>query len=318
MKKYYFLLVAFLSLSQLLLSQNIQNEKDTIIEYKEYFCNPYRISGFSVNYSINSYSTFSKSNSHGVDFFSFVIPDYFDVPDWHELKQNLRHDSRYEIDGRMSFAKQLFNTRSYYHANIHFGVKLSFGNRLNMVYNSKYQSFAEDGYLDIDTVPDMVYNIDSMINKRKEYIQRTNDIGLSFAYMISSPPRNIIAGKIGLGAAVLFSVNNHIYENSSIYKSVKYFETSQSDKEYEFEELIKKSDRYNIGNSCFVRFFIPAAFSYKLGTTRNLSVSLYTVFGVELQKPIDLNIIYAYPYYAVGIGLKYYFVFPSSRDFIRL
>ncbi len=271
-------------------------QNDTLKDLpKPKFYNPLSFSGLSLQYAICAYPG-QGSNNH--EHTSLVFNP--SVPEWTDIRSAFRHEMRSELDIRMYFSHQLFNKESFLYGNFYTGMMLAYGNRLNLSFISEYSSFTENGFIDDVAVTE----IDTSIVRQMEYMQNTVDVGISIAYALSSPPQNDMVGEIGIGAAFLYSVRNMGTQREIYSLSVRYLD--QYNKNAQFGFLETETDKIETQESYYGRIFVPASFSYRFGTRRELALSSFLVIGAEIHYFSASKTRFVYPYYTLGLGLRWF------------
>lgn len=280
-----------------LLSYNCfsQTQNDTIEKAEEErFYNPLRISGFELSFAVSNYPFSANKLKQGKSIFENV-----DI-DWENTDISLRHESRTDFSAGLFFTHQLFNRESFWHGNLHIDFNLGIGNRIN-VHSAIDSSFSIENKIYDD---EQVTDFNRIYNHSKEVIQKTQDLGLSVAYTLSSPPNNVITGNIGLGAAFFLSFHNVGQKNESITEYINFYDIYEKPHNLHFFDSYDES--FDIEPSLFFRIYVPASFSYTLNRRQNIAITSFLASGIEFQKYHNADV-YSHFFISLGLGVKYFF-----------
>lgn len=292
--KVFFILISLLLIIANTWSQNTTDTIDNGIDYSKIkFNSTHVFSGFNFSYSISNYPFAIKDLSQADFYFNQVNPFA------HNSESFFKHQSQANIELSFNWSSKLFHKESKIFGKLHAGILFCDGSRLNLVHSSDYFSSSEIGFVNGDSVS----NLDSIIVSKREYSQRSQDLGFSFAYTLANSPADIFVFETGIGTAFLFSVHQKIFYVDSESVNLKYLDPYQRLKyDYFITSNLEDIDHsYNF----LIRLFVPVSFSYKINSAKNFAISTFLSAGIEAQKT-NKSSFYIHPYYSLGFGLKYF------------
>jgi hypothetical protein len=290
MKLSYLLTGLFLLIFVQISAQDVENNEDEIIKYKQKF----EVTSVGFHYSVSNFPFVSNTMNHGYELFNYQTPN------WFELESSMQHEPISEILIGMNLTKQLYDRNSSYYSNLFIGLYACSGNRINVKFKSEYKSLTDE--MEIDSIK--VINVDTTIVRQLEYYQKTRDLGLNIIYGLSTPPTNQVVAELGLGFAFLVSAYNRNFVSEIYSQNVKW-QNSFNNRTGQDVVYDRELVDYKAETAYFLRFYLPAVFSYKFAANNRLALSSYLNLGIEFQKTINTEM-YSYPFFSLALGLKYY------------
>lgn len=254
----------------------------------------YKLSDVSLHYSgaIFDFSSTYLNHIHEIS--------SFETPSWSNMDSIIKLGNRSEIYTRLNFQKQLGGQESSFYGNFSVGLSLSNGSRLNALYISEEKIKYDSATFNSEPVT----KLDSTIIFQNNYDYSSTEIGLDIMYTISTPPKPTLKGELGIGLTTFYTISdNFVYVES---KAVNTYFMDQFSRNQSFTEIEKVDNKLSTQPQLVLKLYIPLILSYKLSHRGDFALSTMISGGVEFQKPKSGNF-YAYPFFTIGIGCKYYF-----------
>ncbi|MDD2385858.1 MAG: hypothetical protein PHP52_03655 [Bacteroidales bacterium] len=255
---------------------------------------PYKLNDISIHYSGAIFNFNSSYLNH-----IHEISD-FQSPDWQNPDSTILHNNRSEFYLRLNFQKQRNEQNSSFYGNFSFGLCVATGNRLDAAYKTDYNSFTNSAVFNSESVT----NLDTTIILQQEYQHKSTELGIDFTYTISSSPKPILRGEIGIGFTGLYGIIDKMIFTDSKSIDIRYID--QYSRSRNIKNLTRTNENLTAKSQLILKLYLPLIISYKLNRTGTFALSTMISGGVEFQKPHDGNF-YAYPYFTIGIGARYRF-----------
>ncbi|MDD2635337.1 MAG: hypothetical protein PHW82_07545 [Bacteroidales bacterium] len=262
------------------------NEPDT----KSY----YKLNDISIHYSGAIYNF----NSSYLDHIHEI--SNFQAPNWPDADSTTIHNNRSEFYSRLNFQQQTKEQKSSLYGNFSIGLCIATGSRLDAAYKTDYISFTDSAVFNSENVT----NLDTIIILQQEYQHKSTDIGIDITYTISSSPKPILRGEVGIGCTGLYGVVNKMFFTNSKSIDIRYID--QYSRSRNINNLTRADENLIANSQLILKLYVPIIISYKLNRTGSFALSTLVSGGVEFQKPSGGNF-YAYPYFTIGIGARYRF-----------
>ncbi len=224
----------------------------------------------------------------------------FQSPSWPNSDSTTLHNNRSEFYSRLNFQKQPNEQKSSFYSNFSIGLCIATGSRLDAAYKTDYNSFTDSAVFNSENIT----NLDTTLILQQEFQHKSTELGIDLTYTISSSPKPILRGEIGIGFTGLYGIIDKMIFTDSKSIDIRYID--QYSRSRNINNLTRTNKNLAANSQLILKLYVPLILSYKLNRSGTFALSTMISGGVEFQKPSGGNF-YAYPYFTIGIGARYRF-----------